>query len=141
MWEHYAEHEEHEKRRRRQERELRQLADQLIALRDQELLHVLRMTFEVRRPNPEEDGLSRNRFFLGTANEEIVDEGDEHVGPRDWEIRAVAYVDHDKYPAGWDLGPSHGFCQFGRCATCATYVRSNVKQAVCPVCGGEVYLT
>lgn len=114
----------------------RALAAELISLPDEHLLEVLRQVFAERRPNPEEDAYNRNRFFLATASSLLADD---EVTWEPWEIEAVAYPDPDHYDGG--LGPDYGFCQFGECLTCGTATRSNVKNAICPICGTSVYGT
>ncbi|MBW3636380.1 MAG: hypothetical protein KY445_07940 [Armatimonadetes bacterium] len=120
--------------------QLSELAKQLAQLGDLELREVLFEVFQTRRPNPEEDKYSYNRFFLGTAA--ISDEtrlGEPAAQKGRAEISAVAYIDRELCPE--TLGPDWGFCQFGTCSACKTTVRSNYKNGICPVCGAKVGMT
>lgn len=109
----------------------------LAALPDEQLLTVLQEVFKTKRPNPEEDEYSRNRFFLGTADSLLDDATPPAWGP--WSIMAVAYPDRDVLAEGF--GPDWGFCQSGTCGECGTNVRSNEKRGVCPICFNNVYMT
>ena len=115
------------------------IADALKSLPDEQFLALLEEVFSSRRPNPEEDRFDQNRYFLGTSSRLLEsDEGEpDKWGP--WKFEAVAYLDRNHYPAG--NGPNYGFCQFGACSTCGIRVRSNVKNAVCPICSTKVSMT
>jgi hypothetical protein len=56
-----------------------------------------------------------------------------------WVVDFVGVHDRDSYDALWvDDAP---ICQSGQCGTCDSEVRSWAKQAICPVCGSNVYAT
>ncbi len=64
-------------------------------------------------------------------------------GPVEWEpwkFEAVAYVDPEHYGEG-HLGPDWGFANEGKCESCGSWVRSNVKRGLCSICGSKVYMT
>jgi hypothetical protein len=118
------------------------LIEHLCKLPVEELVDVLREVFGRRQPAPEEASFCRNHFFLGVATSQLdADELDEDPaeewGP--WWTSIVAYPDTSVW--GESLGPDYGLCQEGTCITCGNTVVSNVKQAICPVCGTAVYLT
>jgi hypothetical protein len=108
-----------------------------------ELRELLFAVFQTRRPNPEEDEYNKNCFFLGTASSLLESsEGEpEHWG--DWKIEAIAYVDREEpgESAEDGLEPDWGFCQFGKCQSCAMAVRSNLKHGICPICGSKVSMS
>ncbi len=105
---------------------------------DEELLAILEQVFAKRQPNPESRAYNRNVFYLGTAASYLESEVNEPERWSDWEHVAVAYLDRDEYPQG--KGPDYGFCQFATCS-CGTKLRSNVKKAICPICGAKNNLT
>jgi hypothetical protein len=44
----------------------------------------------------------------------------------------------DMKPGGWD---GNEICQYGDCHKCKTECMSEAKNAICPKCNSEVYLT
>ena len=115
-----------------------EVVDYLRQLPIEHLVAVLRQVFDARQPVGATK-VDRERFFLGTASSGLVSqEGEpERWGP--WHIEAVAYPDPAHY--GQQLGPDYGLAQEGSCASCQITVRSNVKNALCPICGAKVHLT
>lgn len=112
------------------------IVTRLIELDNGALAELLRKVFVKKFPNPEEFSFSENKFFLATASRE---KESEKLAIGEWEIEAVAYIDRAEYSEG--NGPDYGLCQFGECRKCRMKVRSNVKRAICPLCGSSVGLS
>lgn len=80
------------------------------------------------------DSICESRLVLGMADRSVRDEGG--WGP--WNVRAIAPHDSSVYPLGNDGEP---FCQYGTCPQCGLEVASHIKNALCPICEADVYLT
>src|SRR5665213_1112889 len=94
------------------------------------LAAILQVVFQAKQPFPEEARFCRNRFYLGTATSDLESEEKEPERWSPWVLKAVASVDQE--------GPDWGLCQSGSCGICGTEVRSNIKNAICPICVGDV---
>ena len=101
---------------------------------DAELLATLRQVFQHRQPNPESSAYMKSVYYLGTAWQTLESDLDEPKRWSDWTHIAVAYSGDADAPMQ-NFGPDHGFCQFCTCCGCGTPLRSNLKRAICPVCG------
>jgi rubrerythrin len=98
----------------------------------EELVAILEEVFKLRQADQKQSESMCERLFIGLAQKNSE-------SPQSYMLQAVAYPDPNFY--GKALGPDWGFCQSGVCMACATTVRSNVKHALCPICGASVYLT
>ena len=118
-----------------------EVVDYLTGLPTEQFVDVLRRVFARKQPAPEESAYCRNKYYLGTASSDQLESDNDEEPPRwgPWEHDVVAYPD----PQAWgdSLGPDYGLAQVGSCGTCGVRVRSNVKQGLCPICGGKVYMT
>ena len=79
-----------------------------------------------------EPGSTADHFFLGIARQKLE-------GSPGYTVEAVGSANPVHY--GDTLGPDWGLAQSATCRACTTTVRSNVKHALCPICGREIYLT
>jgi len=78
-----------------------------------------------------EENYLKSRLVLVNATKEQNDNDE------DWELELLCSHDPKHYPNGFD---DNGLlCQFGRCCNHTTV--SYVKNAICSVCGQEVYGT
>jgi len=118
------------------------VVDFLDGIPDEELLSILGEVFSGRVPYPLEKSNIRSHFLLAIAKSTLINspgEKSEEVWSQ-WFLGAIAYPNPLLY-TGDNLGPKYGFCQFGVCNNCHTYLASNVKESVCPICGYYVSLT
>jgi len=120
------------------------LANQLAALDEGDLLEVLQEVFAQKFPYPLEGEDLKGKYFLGVATPfvEVDTQAQDTEAPQlqpqtHWEIMAVSYVNRATYP----VGNGDDFSQFGQCCTCRTPLCGNVKEVLCPICGSKEYLT
>jgi hypothetical protein len=116
---------------------MRFIIDYLKQCRGNELSEILRDVFSAR-PESEDDNATQYRMVFGLASRDRVDNETEQSEWDKWQIRVVAYQNNEEYPADFKGEP---FLQLGDCPRCKISVCSHVKQAICPICDGAVYLT
>lgn len=121
-----------------------ELIEKLEGLDDDLFVVVLEKVFQKKIPFPLEMDYSECHFFLG-----IADRKDEHDMPGPnindlaanpvWSFKAVGYPDCGYYAPDCRMGGE--CCQGGYCENCKLPIRSVWKNAICPLCGKEVYCT
>ena len=85
---------------------------------------------------PHKDGDCEARAVLALAFRNR-DESSDQNSP---EMYVIGAADGSKNGSGWSRGELP-LCQSEKCQSCGVRVISHVKQAICPVCDGAVYLT
>jgi hypothetical protein len=101
-----------------------------------ELITILKQALE-KRPESGIDPLEtfvERKLVLAEASRIL---NDDDIW-EDWEIRLIADKNPEKYDKAFKGEP---FLQEGRCDNCKIEVASHVKNALCPICENEVWLT
>ena len=101
---------------------------------------MLQIDFETRIPvGFEADKSCRYVFCLATDPGTDSDQVETAKGT--FYLAAVAYTDRAKYESRGFEGIDWGFSQQATCRRCRTPLVSDMKDAICPVCGSDNRLT
>jgi hypothetical protein len=103
-----------------------------------ELSEIMRRVLSVRPEGEDEGTAFQHRLVLSVASRENFAESATSVEWGPWELAAVAYEQAGIYPNDFQ---GEAFVQYGDCETCKLTLCSHAKQARCPLCDREVFLT
>ena len=101
-----------------------------------ELVEILTRSFEKRPENgihPLEPSFE-SRLVLG----EVFRQSEDNAEWSEWKFNLIADMNPEFYERTFEGEP---FLQAGECRICKVEIVSHVKNALCPLCRNEVYLT